>query len=310
MKPFVLVRLFLTAAICAFAMAAMPLSAQEPPAEPMLSADDFSAERSFRYRKTLFQWFDGQPQFPESTSDRIVTDRPHFSEASNLVGLGHIQLETGYTITHDRSQGTAVTSHSFPEPLLRAGILAEWFEFRIAANYLAERTITGAGPSTWQQGADDMYIGAKLALTQQYGYLPEVALFPQMRVPVGSAAFTSREVLPGFNLAYSWAINDWLELECNSQLNRRLDGNGLTYYTEAIQTINFEYEIAERIGGFTEWIAFMPAQAATELPQHYLHGGFVYFVSDDFQLDFHVGMGLNEPAANLAFTGMGASYRW
>lgn len=300
---------FLPTALLLWGVAVTFATAQEMPA-PAEDFDVTSVTESFRTQKTLFRWFEGQPQFPESDSDRLVTDRPHFSEASSLVGLGHYQLETGYTVFHDSSQGTSTTTHSFPEPLLRAGIFAEWFEFRIAANYLVERSITGGGPASWQQGADDMYIGAKVALTQQFGYMPEVAIFPQMRVPVGSNPFTSREVLPGFNLAYSWMLNDWIELECNTQMNRRLDGNGTLYYTEAIQTLNIEYDLAEKLGAFTEWLGFFPSHAATELPQYYLHGGFVYFLSDDFQLDAHIGFGLNEPSANLAFTGVGASYRW
>src|SRR4029078_8191702 len=90
-------------------------------------------------RKTLLTWnFEKPEKEDEPKDDRIVTDRPHFSEASSLVGLGTVQLETGYSYFPDVSGGTVVQTHSFPEPLLRAGIFAEWFEFRLAYNYLVQ----------------------------------------------------------------------------------------------------------------------------------------------------------------------------
>lgn len=180
---------------------------------------------SFRMRKTLLAWNASQEEDePEEDDDpRLVTDRPHFSEASSLVGLGRVQLETGYTFFRDADAGTVVSTHSFPEPLLRMGVFADWFELRLGYNYLIEQTSTAAGPSSRVRGSDDMYLGAKLALAEQLGVLPEVAIFPQARIPTGSSAFTARQMLPGFNLAYSWKLNKLLELECNTQLNRRVD---------------------------------------------------------------------------------------
>lgn len=65
--------------------------------------------------KTLFQWSNAevQQESEEEESDRLVTVRPHFSEASSLVGLGRIQLETGYSYFRDNDGGTFQT-HSFP----------------------------------------------------------------------------------------------------------------------------------------------------------------------------------------------------
>ena len=87
--------------------------------------------------KTLFRWTLADVDREEGEhADRIVTDRPHFSEASNLVGLGRVQLETGYSYFRDANNGTVVQTHSFGEPLLRAGVFAEWFEFRLGYTYL------------------------------------------------------------------------------------------------------------------------------------------------------------------------------
>ena len=88
------------------------------------------------YRKTLMQWsygtsFEGGPDVYEP----LVTDRPDFTEASVTVGYGVVQLETGYTFTYDSDGDERPRSHSFPETLLRVGMFAEWFEFRVDWNY-------------------------------------------------------------------------------------------------------------------------------------------------------------------------------
>lgn len=254
--------------------------------------------------ETLFAW-NAEPSDTEPKDPRLVTDRPHFSEASSLVGLGVVQLETGYSIFSDRSEGRRTTTHSFPEPLLRMGLFAEWFEFRIASNYLIERT-TGERLAT---GVDDLYVGAKVAMTKQAGFLPEIAIFPQMRVPAGSRVFTSGQVLPGVNIAYSWKLNELLELECNTQFNNRRD-DALHTYLEAIQTLNLEYDLSDKLGAFTELIAFLPTGETAARQEYYFHAGFQYFVTVNLQLDIHAGMGLNEAAADLAFTGVGLSARF
>lgn len=276
----------------------------------LVSADRVVDAQDDVFPKTLFRWSQesAEPQ-DEEHEDKIVTDRPHFSEASSLVGLGRVQIETGYTYVRDSDNGSVVQTHSFGEPLLRAGLFAEWFEFRLGYTYLVEQSRTPGGPNSRFSGSDDLYVGAKLALTEQSGWLPEMAIFPQARIPTGSSHFTNSQVLPGFNLAYSWKLNDWIELECNTQLNRRRDDFS-HFYTEFIQTANVEYDLTDRIGAFTEWIVFVPSGSLTAQTEHYFHGGFVYLLSNDVQIDIHSAIGLNRPADNLAFTGMGLSFRF
>lgn len=84
---------------------------------------------------------------PDDPNPRIVTDRPHFAEATATVGLGRVQAETGYSFFRDEEGGTRVQTHSFPETLLRAGFFREWFEFRLGYNYFVEKE-TFAGQST------------------------------------------------------------------------------------------------------------------------------------------------------------------
>src|SRR3989475_13155077 len=84
-------------------------------------------------------------------------------------------------------------------------MFAEWFEFRIGQNFLRQEQ-TVAGTTTRESGAQDLYLGVKLALIEQDGDVPQIALIPQMTVPTGSKGVTAGRVLPGVHVGLRWGI--------------------------------------------------------------------------------------------------------
>lgn len=273
------------------------------------SAWDGSGGQAYTSRKTLMQWsygtsFEGGPP---SRDEPLVTDRPDFTEASTTVGMGVAQVEYGYTYLFDREAGERTIAHSYPEMLWRIGMLADWFEFRIAWNYAEERIATG-GVETRARGAEDLYLGIKLGLTPQEGILPEMALVPQMTVPTGARAFTSGETMPGINWLYSWEVNDWLTIGGSSQINRAVDDAG-AFYSEFAQSMTAAYTLTDRLGAYTEWFALFPSGAAAAEQQHFFNGGFTYLLNNDQQIDIRAGVGLNRAAEDY-FLGVGHSVRF
>ena len=252
---------------------------------------------------TLLQWsqgnsFSGGPD----RNAPLVTDRPDFTEASSTVGVGVAQLEIGYTYTYD-NDGAVTKAHSFPEPLLRYGILREWLELRVGWNY-AEEEVGGVETT----GSEDMYLGFKIGLTPQECWLPEMALIPQMTVPTGGDDFTNDEVLPGLNWIYGWEINDFISTAGSTQFNRAIDATTGDAYTEMAQSWTAAYSFTDRLGGYTEWFAFMPHSADTAQVEHYFNGGFTYLINNDIQWDIRAGTGLNDEADDY-FVGTGLSLR-
>lgn len=258
----------------------------------------------------LLEWRAGPGEAGEEDlyAGRIITDRPHIAEAASTVGLGRVQFENGYSYYLDGDGGTTSQLHSFPETLVRVGLFREWFEFRAGYNSFVLDTDSPSGGGV-VQGSDDLYLGAKLALADQAGILPELTIFPQMRVPTGSPAFTSDEVLPGMNFVYAWRVARRLEIECNTNVNRRRDPGLGSYYTEYLQTFNFEYDLSERIMLFNEFVIFWPVGAVTVPGQAYSHAGFHLFLLPNLQIDVHAAVGLNAGAADM-FGGSGLSWRW
>ena len=257
-------------------------------------------------RKTVFQWT-GQEAVEEGAEEEIepiATDRPDFTEASSTVGRGVLQLESGYTYLQDESDGVTLRAHSWGEALFRYGVLDDWLELRLAV-FPVTQHVTGLGTTS---GIEDLYLGMKLGLTEQSGWLPEMALVPQMLVPTGSHAFTNNEVLPGVNWLYGWDINDFLSTAGRTQFNKSVDDDGSSY-TEFAQSWTIGYTFTEQLGGYTEWFALMPSGAVTALPENYIDGGITYKFTKDVQWDVRAGVGLNDAAADF-FAGTGLSLRF
>ncbi len=253
---------------------------------------------------TLLQWsrgnsFSGGPDLDEP----LVTDRPDFTEASVTVGRGVLQLESGYTYSFD-NDGTQTIGHTYPETLFRYGVFAEWLEFRLAwtyANEIADGHESG--------GAEDLYLGFKIALTPQEGWLPEMAIVPQMTVPTGAAVFRSDDLHPGINWLYGWDINEWLATGGSTQVNRTIETLGAQSFAEFAQSWTIGYSLTDRLGAYTEWFAIIPHSGEGQKPQHYFDGGFTFLLSDDIQWDIRGGVGLNA-AADDYFVGTGLSLRF
>lgn len=263
-------------------------------------------------QESLFEWSVGDPNWlsPAKESGRLITDRPHVSEATSTVGKGTLQLETGYTFFFDREAGVETTRHSLPEPLLRWGLFADWFELRLGTNYLRETQSTSLVRSRLS-GMDDMLVASKVAIVKQRGWLPDFTIFPQLRIPTGGRDWTGDAALPGVNFAYSWAVTPLIEIECNTIFNRKRGDDGSSLFTEQLQTINLEYDLSEQWLGFTEFLFFQPwASDPVVPPTNYFHTGIQYFITPDLQFDVHSAVGLNRAAENLAFTGCGLCIRW
>jgi hypothetical protein len=260
-------------------------------------------------RKTLMQWsygtsFEGGPDVYEP----LVTDRPDFTEASVTVGRGVAQLESGYTLTYNSDAGERTTTHSFPETLLRLGMLAEWFEVRVVWNYAAEENEIG-GFEDNVSGAEDMTLGVKLALTPQECILPETAIILQTTVPSGSSNFTADEMLPGFNYLYGWDLSDEWSMGGSTGLNGAIDDVTADSYAEFSQSFTVNRSWSDSVTSFTEWFVIAPTSADTNRTQNYLDGGFSVLINNDVQWDIRAGVGLNE-AADDFFAGSGLSLRY
>jgi hypothetical protein len=234
------------------------------------------------------------------------------------VGKGRAVLETGFTYFEDHRSASHFTAHSYPEALLRIGLFAEWFEFRIGQNFANIKTTPTSGvgligniePES-QEGAQDLYLGVKLALTEQKKLLPETVVIIQSAVPSGAKDLTAGQMLPGVIYLFSWQlIEDRLFLSGLIEADRVVDDSG-HFYAQLAQTINVKCAWTHRFRTFVEWVGLYPDSAVDSGvgPQHYIHPGMTIFVTNNIQLDAHISFGLNEHAIDF-YGGSGLSIRY
>lgn len=258
--------------------------------------------------KTLLAWSTMERTYVNGTEDEpLQSDRPDFTEASTTVGLRRLQIEMGYTYIRDNSAAAETSAHSYPETLYRIGLFAEWLEARIGWNYGTNLTRENIVSSVFD-GGEDLYIGAKLALTEQDGWRPEMAVILQTNLPTGHTDVTSGEVEPGMNWLYGWDVTEVVAIGGSTQVNRAQDEADV-FFAEFAQSMTINYALGDKLGGYTEWFAFFPAGSATDLPQQYFDGGFVYRVNNNLQFDIRAGVGLND-AADDFFAGSGSVIRF
>jgi len=259
----------------------------------------FAAAQCYRCEPTLLSW-DGYAADPlPPTSQRpLVSDRPDFTEASSVVGLGVWQLESGYTYTRDDGP-VASESHTAPELLLRIGVVAEWFELRLGYTSAIEQT----GPSL-VGGSEDMIVGTKLALTQQDEFLPEVAFLGELQLPTGSSNLTNNHVLPRGGFIYGWELSDCWSTAGQTIFAQGIDDVTGGTYLEVSQSWTTGVSLTDNIGAYGEWFSIIPHDAQTNHTESYFDGGLTFLLAPNFQWDVRAGVGLNG-AADDYFVGTG-----
>ena len=170
-------------------------------------------------------------------------------------------------------------------------MLADWFEIRVGQNFLSERQNLG-GTTTRASGAQDLYLGIKLALTESKGLLPAIAVIPQTTVPTGSRAVTAGRVLPGLNVDCNWEIvKNFFSIELLIANNLVKDDMGGSRHE---LSTGLPFRSPKKLEAFVEWDAFHPIGGIGPAgPRHYAVGGLVYFITPNFEVDARAGVGLN-----------------
>ena len=214
-------------------------------------------------------------------------------------------LEGGYTF--NESKVSSLSAQDGPEALYRAGILAEWFEVRIGENFLRqERSISGQ--TSKLTGIQDLYLGSKVAVNGQKGYLPGIALIPQMTLPTGSHEVTGGRVLLGLNVDGNWeVIKNRYSIEFVVANNRVADDAHHSHF-ELDTGFTHAFQLNRKLEAFGEWDVFIGGIDPAATARHYAVGGLVFFATKDFAVDFRAGAGLNAQA-NRFLIGTGFAFR-
>ncbi len=231
--------------------------------------------------------------------DPLVTDRPDFTESAVTVTRGRTQIEFGYTFT----ELGELEEQTFGELLVRIG-WTEILELRVALNSWAQVD----GPGVDVSGSEDMSIGCKIRLSDPLpagSRLPQVAVLLATTLPTGSDEFGNSDLQPSATLALAWDVSDKTSIGSNVGYARL--GESGDRFGELSASLALGRELSESLGGYVEVYALSRQEGHGD--DQFINAGFTWALSEDSQLDFRAGTGLDSDSADF-FVGAGAAWRF
>ncbi|MGI4789395.1 MAG: transporter [Janthinobacterium lividum] len=234
---------------------------------------------------------------PSALTDAVTPDRPGFTNGSDVVPVGRVQVEGGVTRTTYNAASGAGQATDAPEVLVRTG-LSDTTELRITLpNYIWP---SGGSANGFSDGA----VGIRYKFYQSKDGNTKFAFTPSLSVPIKSAVTTSGHVDPTFLLSGQttsgarWGISSNLILSYPTQ-----NGSRLANYTATAQVT---YALSGPLAVFGD---IYDNGVSGSLPAPIADGGFTYKVATNAQLDIETGYGLGGTAATR-FYGGGVAVRF
>lgn len=233
----------------------------------------------------------GSSRFADpSTPGELITDRPDFTESSEVVGHGVIVIETGFTFKGDASQGEQVRSIATPSMLTRIGIGSR-LELRLSGDGFVTGWTVGRHGSS-KRGYSDLEVGAKVKLLD--GERLDVAMIPSVSIPTRDRHFSSQSYDPAVKLTWATAVSDRTTLAGNLNLSRPWDGER-RYDAHAV-SVSLGHDLSRTWGAYGE-IYTLTAMRGPGTPAGWTaNGGVTRAVGRHLQLDVEAGRGLTSEA--------------
>lgn len=223
----------------------------------------------------------------------LVSDRPSFTTGPVLLNPGEWQLELGYTYA-DLEHGDSST---VPEALVRYGYNENW-EFRLGwdgYSFLDDEDDFAHGAS----------LGMKYRLWAQSEKMPAMSIISTLSLPTGNGP---NDVDGQTLLGWDYAITDMGLLSGNIGVAAPTDAVTGDRFAQGIFSLMYSYPWQENTDCFGEYFTTFPA-ADDEDAEHVVQGGILHRLSEDFQLDFRLGAGLNSQAPDW-LVGFGFTLRF
>ena len=212
----------------------------------------------------------------------IATDRPAVTNSSVAVPAGSLQMEDGFLETG--SQGQSFLDG--PESLVRFGV-AKRTELRFTVLYYFRNLSAGGG-----SGFGDFAFGVK----EQLGPTPgkfDVSVILFLSFPTGANTAPSGGYDPGLQVPWSRALStNWTTAGMFSVYWPTQDR---TRNVTGESTFLLDRQLTKPWDAFVEYAGDFPEVGGQ---RHLLHLGTALKITEQQQIDFHVGVGLSSAAVD------------
>ncbi|PHS67056.1 MAG: hypothetical protein COB12_04880 [Flavobacterium sp.] len=232
----------------------------------------------------------------------MITDRPDATESPKTVPLKSVQIETGAFYLSNKDQGIKTELWNYNNTLIRYGILKN-LELRLAFAISETREgLKNEDLKVVASGFSPLVLGAKVAITEEKGLLPDIGLMIHLALPfLASEDYKPETTGVSFRFAFAHTINKKSSLSYNLGARWGEENLGATY----IYTLSYGYSITNKIGAYAEVYGNFPEDSS---PNHSWDAGLTYLLKYNFQLDATIGSGFSGNQDLLL--GAGMSYRF
>ncbi len=227
----------------------------------------------------------------------LITDRPDQTESPQVVGKGVFQIETG--AGYEKTDDKTVKSTTYNTTLIRYG-LSDNLELRLGGDLVG---IKKNGVKVGSTGYSPLLFGAKIAISKEKGWMPEIGLLGHLSLPfTASSEFKPEYTGVDFRFSFAHTLSERSSLSYNLGAAIADDSPELNY----LYTLVYGYGLTERLGFYIELYGDFPEDTKDV---HRWDAGFTYLVSNDLQLDVLAGTQVHKSANQDFMFGFGVSYR-
>ncbi|MCC6537812.1 MAG: transporter [Bryobacterales bacterium] len=228
--------------------------------------------------RTPVALLEGEPELGE-----LISDRPDFTESSEVVGKGVLQIETGIAGERYGRGADGTGGITGPMPLVRLGV-SKRFEFRFSGDgYSRQRLLARGSEATG--GASDGGIGGKVKLVDEKGARPALAVIAGVSAPVGHNRFTSGGWDPEVKLCWAKEVPAGFAVSGNFNFSSVTDSDG-RLWNRAV-SLSAGHDLAFGLAGYFEWydLSYDRGQGHGSL----VNGGITRGIGKNAQVDVEVG---------------------
>lgn len=229
--------------------------------------------------------FSLRAQDQQSGPADLITDRPDATESPTTVPQRSLQVETGAFTTSFEENNSSERVIGYNTTLLRYGILDN-LELRIGWNYEEVRFEIEGNEVANLDGFSPLLFGAKVAITPEDGWKPEIALIGHLFLPfTASSAFKPEFTSADFRFAFNHTLNEKSGIAYNIGGQYGGDSPELAY----IYTLSYGYAITDKLGAYVEVYGDLPEDNSAN---HFWDAGLTYAIAPLVQLDATVGQSI------------------
>lgn len=211
-------------------------------------------------------------------AQEIVADRPDQTESSTTIPLKSFQMEFGFGSGNYNNEKILL----IPSSLLRYG-LWNGIELRLAEQVAR---IAKNANSENKLGLSDMELGLKIQILKNENINTQLAIVSHFVIPTGTSDLTNIYFGTINKLAVSHSLTEHLDLGYNLGYNYLGLGKGDLTYSLALGI-----GLSDKIGMYLE--TYGEYSDLRQINSN-LDGGFTYLLKKNLQLDFSIGIGINQ----------------